>query len=374
MVKKIKIERSNTWLTLSIVGLYSLIQAFTLLRIYSQHQLDGFEIDWPALLQDRLISWLIGLTFIILIVQTTRLFLLEKKSWSRIVLIHFIFAVITSAIWYACILFLSTLFDSADPLPNTGKNMLFSYLMNTDKLFLLYLVTVSFTYSYYYFQRDSINKVQRSQIQSQLLETRLKVLQSQLHPHFLFNTLNSIASLMDIDVAKAKEMVADLGDLLRQVLENSDKETYLVPLAQELGILEKYVRIEKTRFSDDLEVEWQVDPGLDQAQIPCLLLQPLVENAIQHGFSLEHPQLKVKIHLSRANGHMQISIMDNGRGLDYKTENQIFHKGMGLSNTFARLSSLYGDQFVFSVENLYPGVKNYIEIPCQRINELEEMV
>jgi len=364
MSKRIKLNSSNTWLTFSIVALYSVIQAFTLLRIYSQYQLDEMEINWPEILQDRVISWLIGLAFIIIIVQTTRRFLLENKAWSKIVLIHFIFALITSVIWYSCILVLSYLLGSEDPFLYTGKNMLFSYLMNTDKLFLLYLVTVSFTYSYYYFQRDSVHKIQRSEIQSQLLETKLKVLQSQLHPHFLFNTLNSIASLMDIDVQRAKEMVADLGDLLRQVLDNSDKQMNLVPLAEELEILQKYVRIEKTRFSEDLEVEWQIEADLGQVKIPSLLLQPLVENAIQHGFSREHPQLKIGIELSRSNGHMQINITDNGKGLHPELEDQVFHKGMGLSNTFARLKSLYGDQFVFSVENLNPGVRNFIEIPC----------
>jgi len=364
MSNKAKLHIPDTWLTLSIIGLYSIIQAFTLLRIYAMLQLDEMEINWPELIQDRVVSWLIGLAFIILIVQTTRRFLLENKSWSRIVLIHFFFALITSVIWYSCILLLSALLGSEDPLPSSGKNIFFWYLMNTDKLFLLYLVTVSFTYSYYYFQRDSINKIQRSQMQSQLLETRLKILQSQLHPHFLFNTLNSIASLMDIDVKRAKEMVADLGDLLRQVLENSDKEMHLVPLSRELEILKKYVSIEKTRFSEDLEVEWNIGPNLERAQIPSLLLQPLVENAIQHGFSRNHTQLKIGIQLARSNGHMQISITDNGKGLSPEEEGQVFHAGMGLSNTFARLKSLYGDQFVFSVENLYPGVRNFIEIPC----------
>ncbi len=194
--------------------------------------------------------------------------------------------------------------------------------------------------------------------------TELNALKNQLNPHFLFNTLNSIASLMDIDVKRAKEMVADLGDLLRQVLENSDKEMHLVPLSTELDILKKYVSIEKTRFSEDLEVEWDIGPNLDWAQIPSLLLQPLVENAIQHGFSRNHTQLKIGIQLARSNGHMQISITDNGKGLSPEEEGQVFHAGMGLSNTFARLKSLYGDQFVFSVENLYPGVRNFIEIPC----------
>lgn len=364
MSNKVKLDLPDTWLTLSIIGLHSVIQVFTLLRVYAMRTLDEMEINWPEVLQDRLVSWLIGLAFILLIVQTTRRFLLENKSWPKIVSIHFFFAIVTSIIWYSCILLLSALLGDNESLPSSGKNTFFWYLMNTDKLFLLYLVTVSFTYSYYYFQRDSINKIQRSQMQSQLLETRLKILQSQLHPHFLFNTLNSIASLMDIDVKKAKEMVADLGDLLRQVLENSDKEMHLVPLDKELEILKKYVSIEKTRFSDDLEVEWEIGPNLEKAQIPSLLLQPLVENAIQHGFSRDHTQLKIDIQLSRSNGHMQISIKDNGKGLAPEEEGQVFHAGMGLSNTFARLKSLYGDQFVFSVENLYPGVRNFIEIPC----------
>jgi hypothetical protein len=237
------------------------------------------------------------------------------------------------------------------------------YLLNFDKLFLLYLFTVSVTYTYYYIQRDSINKIQKSQIETQLLQTRLMMLKSQLHPHFLFNTLNSIASLADIDIKRAKKMIADLGDLLRFVLDAKDLQ--IVSLEDEVALLSKYMAIEKTRFAEDLEIEMDIEPAIEQASVPSMLLQPLVENSIQHGFSSEHPYLKIKIQLYQQEDQLIIVVQDNGKGFNEQDSKRIFNKGTGLQNTFERLKSIYGEQFAFFVENLRPGVRNRIEIPLK---------
>ena len=210
---------------------------------------------------------------------------------------------------------------------------------------------------------DIVNKIQKSQIETQLLQTRLMMLKSQLHPHFLFNTLNSIASLADIDIRRAKKMIADLGDLLRFVLDAKDLQ--IVSLKDEIALLNKYMAIEKTRFAEDLEIEMNIEPAIEQAAVPSMLLQPRVENSIQHGFSSEHPNLKIKSHLYKQTDHLIIVVQDDGKGFNEKESRKIFNKGTGLQNTFERLKSIYGEQFVFFVENLKPGVRNRIEIPLK---------
>ncbi|GJM35323.1 MAG: hypothetical protein DHS20C18_43240 [Saprospiraceae bacterium] len=363
-VKK-KLAKISDWgLILAIGALYAMLQFFTFLRIYSQHKLDGYEIDLWMMLQDRVIALLIGILFVSIIVKTTRRFLLKNQSWPKIISIHLVFAILTSLVWYTCFIGIAMLFCKGEDCKQEGTQFIYWYLMNLDKLVLLYLFTVSLTYTYFYVQLDSINKIHQSQIKNQLLQTRLMMLKSQLHPHFLFNTLNSITSLIDLDGKRAKTMIADLGDLLRYVLDHKDRQ--IVSLDEELQLLAKYVDIEKTRYAEDLEIAWQVDPDLSEAQIPSMLLQPLVENAIQHGFSSNHSQLKINIALLKnGNDIMTIEIKDNGKGFEKEKADHIFELGTGLKNTYERLKSIYGNRFQFFVENLNPGVINRIEIPLR---------
>lgn len=353
---------SDLKLILVITAVFTLSQVTTFFRIYAQHQMDGVPLDWGGAIWDRFLAWMIGFIFLVAIVITTRRFLLEKKSWPLTIGIHLFIAAVVSFIWYLTLISISKLFGPTNGEAFANFNLLYWFFMNFDKLFLLYLCTAIITYAYYYVQRDRDNRINRSKMENQLLEARLKMLQSQLHPHFLFNTLNSITSLMDLDIHKAKIMTVDLADLLRHVL--AHKDVQLIDLEDELAILSKYVDIEKTRFSDDLEITWHMEGNFSRVQIPSMLLQPLVENSIKHGFSREHPSIKVDIRLERKQDRLQIIIEDNGQGIPSDEAAAVFETGTGIQNTKQRLESIYGDQQVFSVMNKPEGgVKNYIEIP-----------
>ncbi len=364
-MKKELAKISDWGLILAIGALHALIQFFTFLKLISQKKLEGFEFEMWPMMRERFIGLVIAVVFTIIIVKTTRRFLLKNQSWRKIIGIHLLFALVTSLVWYSCFVGIAMLFCQGGDCQQESIEFIYWYLMNLDKLVLLYLFTVSLTYTFFYVQLDSINKMQQSLIQNQLLETRLMMLKSQLHPHFLFNTLNSIASLIDLDVKRAKSMIADLGDLLRYVLDHKDRQ--MVSLDEELQLLSKYIEIEKTRYAEDLEIEWRVDPNLEEVQIPSMLLQPLVENAIQHGFSSEHPRLRIDICLHK-NGHdaLTIEVKDNGKGFEKEKTDHIFELGTGLRNTYERLKSIYGNHFQFLVENLNPGVVSRIEIPLRR--------
>lgn len=352
------------WRLLGIIsGLFALLQLITFTRIYATHQLNGWEFNWNTEVWDRFVAWSIGVVFTLIIIETTRFLLSKNWAWPRILIFHVVFALFISFVWYYIFLFFTYLFCTGDDCKPPGADYIYWYIINFDKLFLLYLITVSTTYTYYYVRRDNQHRLQRSRMETQLLETRLKMLRSQLHPHFLFNTLNSVASLMDINPAKAQVMLADLSDLLRQVLDRQDMQ--LVPLAEEMELLRKYVDIEKTRFSDDLTVDWQVSPQLSGVRVPTLLLQPLVENAIRHGFSRDNLHLDIQIVAERRNGHVLFQVNDNGKGLVDHLGADIFEKGTGLYNTRERLRTIYGDQFSFEVTDTQPGVSSRIVLPLQ---------
>ncbi|MCB0610607.1 MAG: histidine kinase [Lewinellaceae bacterium] len=356
-------EKRDTRLLLVVGGLHTLTQTINLIRTMILAPMENRPLNWGMIIQDRITSWLIGLLFAFLIILTTKRLLNARISWPRIMAIHVLTAFVVSIIWFATFIGISMLIYSKEDMGDEEWHFWIWLVGNFDKLFLMYLITVCITYTYYYVQRDNDNQVQQSTMKSQLLQTRLKMLQSQLHPHFLFNTLNSIVSLIDTDIKKAKSMIADLGDLLRRVLDNRDVQ--LVPLREELEITRKYLDIEKTRFSDDLTVEWEQEGQLADADIPGMLLQPLAENSIRHGFSRSHPSLFLRIIVQRAGNRLKILVSDNGQGIPESEVGQIFAKGAGLSNTYERLKTVYGDDFIFEVENTHPGVRNFIDIPAR---------
>ncbi|RKH57240.1 sensor histidine kinase [Corallococcus llansteffanensis] len=175
----------------------------------------------------------------------------------------------------------------------------------------------------------------------QLAESRLQALQSQLHPHFLFNTLNAIVVLVrEKETDAAARMLVLLSDILRQLLHHG--ATQEVPLRDEVALLSRYLEIQQLRFEDRLRVEWDVDADVLDASVPHLVLQPLVENAIRHGVGARSAPGVLCIRARRHGDALELRVLDNGVGLPpgFDLERG---QGIGLSNTRARLSQLYGD-------------------------------
>lgn len=175
-------------------------------------------------------------------------------------------------------------------------------------------------------------------LEGQLARAQLDALRSQLRPHFLFNTLNAISVLTLEDAARARHMVVRLGSLLRRSL---DEEEHEVPLRQELGFLDDYLDIQRARFGDRLVVTLDVDTGAADARVPVLLLQPLVENAIEHGWPEKDATTSISLRAERSDGVLRLSVEDNGPGAGDAGQ---LREGIGLSNTRERLRRLYGDR------------------------------
>jgi signal transduction histidine kinase len=173
--------------------------------------------------------------------------------------------------------------------------------------------------------------------ETQLAQARLAALQAQLHPHFLFNALNTVSALVHEDPDAADRMIARLSDLLRHTLESAG--THEVTLREEVAFLAAYLEIEQARFEDRLRVEWAVAPDVLDAAVPHLVLQPLVENAIRHGVSPRPGPGMVWVQAARAGQSVRLTVRDDGVGVRSATAGG----GVGLANTRARLVELYGD-------------------------------
>ncbi|PTY02843.1 sensor histidine kinase [Opitutaceae bacterium EW11] len=199
---------------------------------------------------------------------------------------------------------------------------------------LVYLLIVGGWQAYRYYERYRLGELQMERLERQYSEARLNALRAQLDPHFLFNALNTISSQVERDPRLAREMIGHLGDLLRLSLDSRDKR--LVTLEEELVFLDHYVAIQRIRFGDKLRVEVSAGPEARSALVPGLLLQPLVENAIRHGFSRRPSGGKVTIEARCAQGALEIAVLDDGAGLpsDWDLTRS---SGVGLSATRERV-------------------------------------
>jgi len=191
------------------------------------------------------------------------------------------------------------------------------------------------------FYREARDRQVRAvQLESRLHQAQLDALRSQLNPHFLFNALHSMAELVHQDPKLAEQLIVRLGELLRRVLESSNSAER--SLAQELDFIRGYVEIEQARLGERLRVDWDVEPGALTASVPSLILQPLVENAIQHGIAPVAAGGTLTIRAHRRDASLHVEIGDTGPGLS--PSNVARPQGIGIANTRARLKALYGDR------------------------------
>jgi sensor histidine kinase YesM len=202
-------------------------------------------------------------------------------------------------------------------------------------------------------------RIKRLTSEKEMIETNLKLLQAQIEPHFLFNTLSNILSLLDRDPEKGKSMLADLTRYLRTSLSKTRKDVSTI--GQEMALIEDYLRIFKVRMGDRLRYEIMVSNDLNDAPLPPMLIQPLVENAIKHGLEPKVGGGEILIRADQNEGILRVEVADTGLGLqDHEAS------GNGLTNIQQRLHSLFGDQGRLTLEeNLPHGFKAVIEVPYE---------
>jgi two-component system, LytTR family, sensor kinase len=318
--------------------------------------------------------WLIWAALSPLIFKITRRYRIERERWLKSLAVHTCACVLLTFGHRAVYLLIGWMFNvvAYRPIPTVPKLFNFLFFFNLPTAFMCYatILLVSHALDYYHrYQEEELKashlKAELAQAQLQVAQAQLEALKMQLHPHFLFNTLNSISALLDEDVEAADEMLARLGDLLRLTLANSGAQE--VTLQEELEFLRCYLEIERVRFQDRLTVSMDIEPLALDALVPNLILQPIVENAIRHGISSQIAPGRIEIRAARRGDMLQLQVKDNGPGIQSKTDNAVpAREGVGLSNTRARLKQLYGPNHRFELSDAVGGgLQLTIEIPLR---------
>jgi LytS/YehU family sensor histidine kinase len=204
----------------------------------------------------------------------------------------------------------------------------------------MYIAIVAAAHAYWYFEKLRRQEMENVDFQRALAASELQALKMQLHPHFLFNTLHGISTLIDTDQGSAKKMVVKLSSLLRGTLEHSSSD--LIPLHEELKFVREYLDLEAMRLGTRLNVEWSIDAGTGTALVPQLILQPLVENAVRHGIACSRDGGWVEIRSRKRAGVLELGIRNSIGG------KRTPGLGVGLRNTEARLRYLYSDEATFT--------------------------
>jgi two-component sensor histidine kinase len=247
------------------------------------------------------------------------------------------------------------------PSPARWPPLLHMMLARTRLTLPIYLCIVCVCWLFNHYQEANERQRQTLELESRLTQANLQALKMQLQPHFLFNTLNTISSLIHESPALADDMVSSLSQFLRTTLDVSSKNE--IPLHEELEFVERYLEIQQVRFGERLQIRREVEPNSMNALVPPLLLQPLVENAIRYGVETRERGGMIAVQASRQGDTLHLEVSDDGQGFGSR---QVLAagNGVGLSNTIARLQTLYGENHQFKLTANQPtGACVKIQIP-----------
>jgi len=316
------------------------------------HNFELFIIDWFVV-----VSIFILITLSIKREKFGKIFKLKKILLFHIPLIVvFNFCVVGSLFIYLTIIGRTSTFS------NTLNEIILNTLLSSDVNTLLYMSMICFIYIYFYFNAYKEKENREAYINSQLIKAKHNVLKSKLEPHFIFNTLNNISSLMNFDIELAQKSISNLGVLLRGIISKSEKEW--VTLQEEIDFLEKYLELIRIRFLEDIIINKEIDNNAKYVLVPNFIIQPIIENSIKHGFSKEILKIEIRLDVFVEKNYLNILIKNNGCYLASSFED-ILALERGVSNTNERLKIIYGTDFKFEVNNLKDaqGVVSRIIIP-----------
>ena len=343
-------------LWLIIVGGCIVLATFSSLTAYLSSRVTG-RSNWSDIIVTAGL-WLIFAALTRIPYALSFRFPLQRKGTALALTVHAAGALLLALCWTSTGVLLSLLLARRPVQVSFGRYFLSSLLTTLPLCVFLYFTVLGCIYAFTYYNEMREREAQQARLAAQLAEAKLSALRMQLNPHFLFNSLNAITVLVrDSRVEEASRMLELLSGVLRQVLQNHERKE--VPLDEELQFIEKYLAIEQVRFSDRLRINWAIDPDLHSVLVPEFILQPLVENAIRHGVGKRSEDGLVEILAAAANGEVVLSVRDNGPGYSAQSE------GVGLTNTRARLATLFGDAAELEVIN-ENGTIAKIRLPLRR--------
>jgi two-component system, LytTR family, sensor kinase len=294
-----------------------------------------------------------GTLLFFLIAKFARRFQLNRSNWWRLLPVHLIGIVVLSAV-HTTIMAVSrrAIFFLAGMGEYHYGIMPIRYVMEFANYALWYATWVTLLYLFDHYRASRERELRTAYLEAQLAQAQLQALQAQVHPHFLFNALNTISSVIYEDVPAADRMIARLSDFLRHALSASNSQE--VTLREELNFLNLYLDIMRPRFEERLNVEFEIEGGIEEALTPKLILQPLVENSIKHAVDPDSGSVRIAVRAAREDGQLRVEVEDDGPGLAAAVQSATNH-GIGLSNTAKRLERLYGADQEFAMRNADRG-------------------
>ncbi|MBO0724079.1 MAG: histidine kinase [Blastocatellia bacterium] len=285
----------------------------------------------------------------LLVLKFCRRFRIDSRNWPRR-LPAYLFAGVVFSLLHTTMMALSrqAVFRIAGMGAYDYGIMPIRYLMEMANYLMFYTAGVTLIHLYDHYRESRERELRTAQLEAQLAQAEFQSLQTQIHPHFLFNALNTISSVVYEDPRAADTMIARLSDFLRHSINASRRQE--VTLQEELNFLNLYLDIMRPRFEDRLSVKIDVEPGVNDALAPRLILQPLVENSIKYAADPDSGRINIVINAARENGSLRIEVRDDGPGLASNVRGAAGN-GMGLANTARRLERLYGRDHEFAMRN-----------------------
>jgi LytS/YehU family sensor histidine kinase len=316
----------------------------------------GTELSWELTLS------LIWAASTPLILWLCRRFPIERTVRIRRVSLHLLLSFCLSLV--ECALHGIIIMATRVPIERwTMAQLLPSLFYNIDKMMMVYWIIVFVDQFLLSARRLKEQELRESQLKARLATAQLQALRMQLRPHFLFNTLNAVTTLLNKDPRAAERMIVRLGDFLRATLDDSGRQ--LVPLRDEIQFLRSYLEIEQIRFQDRLSVSFDLPEETLDIPVPNLVLQPLAENAIRHGLAPSLHPGRIQIVARRENGTLELSVIDNGAGI-CPGEDHPIREGVGIGNTRARLAQLYASAASLTLKNgEHGGATAVVRIPIR---------
>jgi len=319
--------------------------AFSASQQYVALNLEGERMPLLAVIIWALPFWYLWALLAPLVVWLARRIPLVRTHWVSKVAGHLVIASILSLVHSAVIVSIQFALQpaaSGEMFQRPFWQLFVSFAAYELSLNLLaYGAIVGITYAFDFYRSFKERELAATHLSAQLSQAQLRALRMQLNPHFLFNTMNTIAMLVRKQESdEAVRTLAGLSDLLRYVLE--DTRTHEVPLKQELEFVERYLAIEQIRFADRLAITIDAEPDTLDAYVPNLLLQPLVENAIRHGIARRAAASLVEVTAHKMDDDLVLMVRDDGPGLKAAQAGKV-DDGVGLGNSRARLRQLYGE-------------------------------
>jgi signal transduction histidine kinase len=355
------------WIIATGFGVSSTLQAYWVQQLVTDYTVPYLI---PRLLALNLVYWYVPALVAPLIMAYALRYELGRVRWPTQIGVH-LAGVVVYSIGHTAIMrgAKALLLPAGDYPPGLWTWLALAaheYLVQLDWLLMTYLFLVGLAHALAYRRASEAAELNAAHLETRLAEAQLQALQRQLHPHFLFNTLNTISGLVQTDPKAADLMIDRLGDLLRMTLRSSGLQE--VALKEELEVLQKYLEIEQTRFGDRLQVMMDIEPDALDARVPSLLLQPLVENAIRHGVAPSARPGWVGIRASRFGSQLMVHIRDSGPGLPPERLLAL-NRGVGIDNTRARLEHLYRGAYQLEFANQDDGFCVTVRIPFNLAQE-----